>query len=68
MKNKIGIIIGFILGLTGFLIMFKVFFLVNIPPEDELAPGIVVIVAILNGLLFAFVGHLIQNYFRKKRT
>jgi hypothetical protein len=67
-KNRTGIIIGFVLGLTGCLLMFKVFFLVNIPPEDELAPGIVVIIAILYGLLFAFAGHLIQNYLGKKRT
>ena len=66
MKNKTGIISGFVLGLTGFLLLFKLIFLDRIPPEDELAPGIVLIAAILNGLLFAFVGNLIQNYFRKK--
>ncbi len=66
MKNKTGIIIGFVLGLTGFLLLFKVIFLDNIPPADELAPGIVVIASVLSGLLFAFVGHLIQNYLGKK--
>lgn len=60
MKNKTGIIIGFVSGLAGFLLMFKLIFLDHIPPEDELSPGIVVAVAILNGLLFAYV---IQNYF-----
>jgi hypothetical protein len=35
---------------------------------DELAPGIVVFVSVLNELLFAFVGHRIQNYLAKKRT
>lgn len=68
MKNKTGILIGFVLGLTGFLLLFKVIFLDNIPPADELAPGIVVIASILNGLLFALAGHLIQNYFAKKRN
>ena len=68
MKNKTGIIIGFVLGATGFLLLFKLIFLDNIPPADELAPGIVVIASILNGLLFAFVGHLVQNYFGKKRN
>jgi len=48
--------------------MFKLIFLPNIPPEDELAPGIVVFVSLLNGILFAFVGFLIQNYFVKKRN
>ena len=67
-KNKTGIIIGFVLGAAGFLLLFKLIFLDNIPPADELAPGIVVIASILNGLLFAFLGYLLQNYFRKKRT
>ena len=66
MKNKTGILIGFVLGLTGFLLLFKVIFLDNIPPEDELAPGIVVMPAVLNGLLFAFVGYKIQNYLGKR--
>jgi hypothetical protein len=67
MKNKAGIISGFIIGVTGFLLMFKIIFLDNIPPADELAPGIVVLASVLNGLLFAFIGSLIQNYFMKKR-
>ena len=68
MKNKAGKITGFILGVTGFLLMFKIIFLVNIPPEDELAPGIVVLASVFNGLLFAYVGSSIQNYFAKKRN
>jgi len=66
-KNKTGRIIGFIAGVAGFLVMFKFFFLDNIPREDELAPGIVVIIAILNGFLFAFLGSRIQNYYAKKK-
>ena len=68
LKNIAGVIIGFVLGLAGFLLLFKVIFLDNISPEDELAPGIVVMAAILNGLLFAYAGYLTQNYFRKKRN
>ena len=68
MKNKAGIIVGFVIGLAGFLLMFKVIFLDNIPPEDELAPGIVMIAAILNGLLFAFIGNSIQKYVGNKKT
>ena len=68
MKNKTGIIIGFVLGLSGFLFLFKIIFLDNIPPSDELAPGIVVLASIMNGILFAFAGHLVQNYFEKKRN
>ena len=62
MKNKAGIISGFIIGLTGFLLLFKLLFLDNIPPEDELAPGMVVLASILNGVLFAFIGQFIQKY------
>ncbi|WP_345244251.1 hypothetical protein [Nibrella saemangeumensis] len=68
MKNKAGILMGFVLGLTGFLLLFKVVFLNHIPPEDELAPGMVVLAAILNGVLFAFVGYVTQNYVEKKRS
>jgi len=68
MKNKTGRIGGFVLGVTGFLVMFKLMFLPNIPPEDELAPGIVVFVSVLNGVLFAFIGSLIQNHFVRKRN
>ena len=67
MKNKAGKIIGFILGTAGFLLMFKIIFLDNIPPPDELAPGIVVLAAVVNGLIFAFIGSVIQDYFTKKR-
>ena len=58
----------FVLGLTGFLFMFKLTFFDHIAREDEIAPGLVVIAAVLNGLLFAFAGYLIQNYFGKKRN
>lgn len=68
MKNKTGIIGGFAFGMIGFLVLFKLIFLDRIPPSDELAPGIVMFVAFLNGVLFAFVGHVIQNYLRKKAT
>jgi hypothetical protein len=68
LKNKTGIIIGFVLGTTSFLLLFKLIFLDNIPPADELAPGIVVIASIINGLLFAFAGHSVQNYLQRKRV
>jgi len=68
MKNKVGIISGFAVGVTGFLLLFKIIFLDNIPPSDELAPGIVVIASILTGVFFAFIGFRIQNYFVKKRN
>ena len=67
MKSKAGILIGFVVGLTGFLFLFKVIVLDHVPPEDELAPGIVVLASILSGVLFAFAGRSIQNYFGKQR-
>ncbi len=68
MKNKTGIFIGFVLGTAGFLLLFKVIFLDNIPPEDELVPGIVVMAAVLNGIVFAYIGSLLQSYRAKKRN
>jgi NhaP-type Na+/H+ or K+/H+ antiporter len=67
MKNKAGIIIGFIAGVAGFLLLFKFLFLDKIPREDEVAPGLVVLAAVFNGLLFAFIGSMIQNYLDRKR-
>ena len=67
MKNKTGKVIGFIIGSASFLLMFKLIVLDNTPPSDELAPGIVMIAAVLSGLVFAFIGSVIQNYFAKKR-
>ncbi len=68
MNNKTGIIGGFVFGVAGFLLMFKLIVLDNIPPSDELAPGIVVLASFFNGLLFAFVGHWIQQHFQKNTT
>ena len=67
MKNNAGKLIGFVVGLAGFLLLFKIIVLPHIPPSDELAPGIVVIISILCGLLVAFAVHLLQNYFRKQQ-
>jgi hypothetical protein len=68
MKTKTGIISGFILGVTSFLLLFKFFVLDHIPPSDELAPGMVLMASVLNGLLLAFIGSRIQNYFVIRKT
>lgn len=68
MKNGAGAWIGFVLGTGGFLFIFKFFFLAHIPREDEVPPGIVVLASLLNGLLFAYAGQLLQNYFEKKKA
>ncbi len=64
MKNSAGKIIGFVAGLAGFLILFKLIILNHTSPDDELAPGIVVIAAVLSGIFFGFIGNLMQNRFK----
>lgn len=66
MKYALGILIGFVTGLAGFLYLFRVFFLVRISPQDELAPGIVVLLAMLNGILFALAGSFLQRKLVRK--
>lgn len=68
MKNKIGMVIGFVLGSIGFLFLFKVTILNHTPPEDELAPGIVVLAALLFGVGGTFIGYRVQNYFRGEKN
>ncbi len=61
MKSKAGIIIGFVIGMAGFLLLFKVIFLDHVTPEDEIAPGLVMLAAICSGVLFAFIGNRVQH-------
>ena len=61
MKNKLGKTGGFLLGVTSFLLAFKLLVLDRISPDDELAPGVVVLLAILNGILFGYLGNFLQN-------
>jgi uncharacterized membrane protein YfcA len=67
MKSKAGAISGFIIGVSGFLLLFKLIILDNVQPSDELAPGMVVIASVLSGLLFAFIGSRVQNYFTNSK-
>ncbi|MEP7323975.1 MAG: hypothetical protein ABI761_18750 [Saprospiraceae bacterium] len=66
MKNILGRIIGFVIGMGGFLFLFKLIFLDHISREDEIAPGAVMIVAIASGLIFAYAGNYVQNYITTK--
>lgn len=65
MKNKAGGIIGFITGTAGFLLFFKFFVLNRIAPTDEIAPGMVLIAAIITGVLTAITGWYIQKRMKK---
>lgn len=68
MKNKAGKIIGFIVGMAGFLTWFKVFILDTIPREDEVPPGLVLLTSIFCGLVLGFAGNLLQNYLREQKS
>ena len=61
MKNKSAIIFGFILGFAGFLLLFKILFLPKIDPSDELAPGVILLMAATVGGIFAFIGNKLQK-------
>ncbi|HMS68112.1 MAG: hypothetical protein WAT92_24640 [Saprospiraceae bacterium] len=63
MKKKLGLILGFIIGFASFLFMWKMIFLTRITPEDELAPGAVMILAVILGSILGFLGSKIQKYF-----
>ncbi|QKJ29880.1 hypothetical protein HQ865_08965 [Mucilaginibacter mali] len=67
LRSKAGMILGFITGMTAFLFLFKIIILDRTSPADELAPGIVMIAAIISGMCFAFVGRWAQNYWTKTR-
>lgn len=66
MKNKAGKLIGFAIGLAGFMAVFKMIFQPYIPREDEVPPGLVLIMSVITGLLFSLAGHILQNYLQKK--
>jgi hypothetical protein len=64
MKNKLGIIAGFVSGvLLGFL---AIYVLSQLHPEEDLA-GIVIITLVSSGLIFAVIGSLIQRRIAKKK-
>ncbi|RYG43317.1 MAG: hypothetical protein EOO01_21530 [Chitinophagaceae bacterium] len=64
MKNKIGLLIGFIFGaLMGFL---GIFILSKLHPEEDLA-GIFIFTLLVSGLLFALVGLLIHRRMTRKK-
>ena len=63
MRNK-GSMGGFVFGVMVCLLL--LFIISKLNPGDDLA-GIVIITLILSGLFFAFIGYLIQGYFRKKK-
>ena len=66
MKNRAGKIIGFVVGMGGFLFLFKLIILDHTSPSDELAPGVVLTLSLLSGLLFAFAGNVLQKNIKKK--
>lgn len=64
MRNK-GTVGGFAFGvMVGLLLLFIVS---RLNPGDDIA-GIAIITLLVSGLFFAFMGHLIQHYFGKKKS
>ena len=62
MRNKCSMG-GFVFGvMVGLLLLFIIS---KLNPGDDLA-GIVIITLLISGLIFSFIGHLIQNYLGKK--
>jgi len=66
MKNKTGRIGGFVLGVTGFLVMFKLCFFLIFHQKMSSLQELWFFVSVLNGVLFAFKGSVIQNHFVKE--
>ena len=65
MKNKTGKIGGFLAGvLLGFL---TIVILSRLQPEEDLA-GIMILTLLFSGLLFSFIGSLLQSYIVKRLT
>jgi CDP-diglyceride synthetase len=65
MKNKTGKIGGFLAGvLSGFL---TIVILSRLHPEEDLA-GIMILTLLFSGLLFSFIGSLLQSYIVKRLT
>lgn len=63
MKNKTGLIGGFLCGLLiGFL---AIVVLSTVHPEEDLA-GITLFLLLSSGSLFAVIGALLHSYFMKK--
>jgi hypothetical protein len=60
MKNKIGKIIGFVLGVL--LAFLTIAILSHFHPDEDFA-GITIFSLLISGLFFSFVGSLLQNYF-----
>ncbi len=68
MQHKTGTIGGFVIGMAGFLFLFKLIILDHTPPSEELAPGIAVLASIMNGVLFAAIGRRIQDHLSKRTS
>ncbi|HJP64201.1 MAG TPA: hypothetical protein VJ844_12215 [Mucilaginibacter sp.] len=66
MEKRLGFIIGFVAGMAGFLFLFKVIILDRTAPSDELAPGMVLILSVLSGIIFGFIGKRVQYILNKR--
>lgn len=63
-NNQKGVSIGFIFGVIVALVW--IFIASRIYPNEDFA-GIVIMGSLLSGLIFGFIGYLIQDWFRKDK-
>ena len=63
-NNQKGVSFGFVFGVIVALIWIVI--MSKIYPNEDFA-GIVIIGSLVSGLIFGFVGYLIQSYFRKNK-
>lgn len=64
MKNKTGKITGFVFGLL--LAFLAIALLSRLHPEEDFA-GVTIFTLLLSGLLFSFIGSLLQHYIFNKK-
>ena len=63
-KNQKGVSIGFIFGVIVAFVWLMIISIIY--PAEEIA-NIVIVSLLISGLIFGFIGYLIQNYFRKNK-
>jgi len=63
-KNQKGVFIGFISGIVIALVWLMIISIIY--PAEEIA-NIVIVSLLISGLIFGFIGYLIQGFFRKSK-
>jgi hypothetical protein len=64
-KNQKGVYIGFISGIVIALVWLMIISIIY--PAEEIA-NIVIVSLLISGLVFGFIGYIVQNFFRKRKS